>query len=78
MVEKYPNQMPEPLGESVYVGCFIESEHSANVITGRLHSVILLFVNNTLIKSFSKYQNIVQLKNEKQINISTLHVFLDS
>ena len=61
MVEKYPHQIPDPLGMPVYIGCFIDADHSGNFIARRFHCGILLFVNNALIKSFSKIQNTVEL-----------------
>ena len=44
----------------MYVWCLVYADHGGNVITRRLHSGILLFVNNTLIKSFRKHQNTVK------------------
>ena len=38
VVEKYPHQIPKPLGRPVYVGCFINVDHGVNVITRRLNS----------------------------------------
>ena len=60
MVEEGLHQIPEPLGRPVYVGCFVDADHVVNVITRRLYSGILLFVNNALIKSFRKRQNTVE------------------
>ena len=61
VVEKYPRKMSDPLGRPVYVRCFIDADHGFNFITSRLHSGILFFVNNALIKSFSKRQNTFEL-----------------
>ena len=52
--------MPETLGRPVYVGYFVDADHGGNVITRRLHSRILLFINKSLIKSFIKRQNTVK------------------
>ena len=52
--------MPESLGSPVYVGCIVDADHGGNIITIHFHSVILSFVNNALIKSFSKHQNTVE------------------
>ena len=60
MVEEDPNQMPEFLGNPVYVQCFIDSYHSGKVITRSSHSGILLLVKNALTKSFRKRQNTVK------------------
>ena len=61
VVEKDPHQITEPLGRPVYFGCLIDADHVGNVITRRLHSGILFFVNRALIKSFSKRQNTIKL-----------------
>merc|ERR1712127_1017188 len=52
--------MPEPLGAPVDSTAFEDSDHAGNVITRRSHTGILLFVNNALIRSFSKRQNTVE------------------
>ena len=61
VVEKHPHQISDPLGMPVYIGCFIDADHSGNFIARHFHCGILLFVNNALIKSFSKRQNTVNL-----------------
>ena len=60
VVEEYPRRISDPLGRPVYVGCFVDTEHGGNVITSRLQSRILLFVNNVLITFFIKRQNTVK------------------
>ena len=60
MVEEDPHQISEPLGRAVYVGLFVDADHGENVITRHFHSGIFLFVDNALIKYFSKSQNIVE------------------
>ncbi|KAL7528643.1 hypothetical protein ACHAWF_002639 [Thalassiosira exigua] len=45
---------PEPLGKSVEIFAFCDSDHASNVVTRRSHSGILLFSQNALIRSFSK------------------------
>ena len=60
VVEEYPRRISDPLGRPVYVGCFVDTEHGGNVITSRLQSGILLFVNNVLITFFIKRQNTVK------------------
>ena len=61
VVEKDPHRISEPLGNPLYVGCFVNSDHRYNVITRRSHSGILLFDNSALIDSFGKRQNTVEL-----------------
>ena len=58
--EEDPPNMPEPLGKPVMTSCFVDSDHASNVVTRRSHSGIFIFVNNALIKSFSKRQNTVE------------------
>ena len=60
VVEEDLNRILETLGIPVYVGCFVDADHGVYVNTRSLHSLILLFVNNALIKSFSKRQNTVE------------------
>ena len=40
---------------------FVDADHASNVVTRRSHSGIFYFLNNALIKSFSKRQNTVEL-----------------
>ena len=58
--EHDPPNMPEPLGEPVITSCFVDADHAGNVVTRRSHTGILLFVNNALIKAYSKRQNTVE------------------
>ena len=52
--------MPAPRGNSVRVSCFVDADHADNVLTRRLHTGILVFINNSLISWFSKRQNTVE------------------
>jgi hypothetical protein len=52
--------MPEPLGKSVDISCFVDANHAGNVITRRSHTGILIFVQNALIMWYSKKQNTVE------------------
>ena len=58
--EAVPGNMPEPLGESVKVSCFVDANHAGNVVTRRSHTGILLFLNNAPIIWYSKRQNTVE------------------
>ncbi len=60
VVEEEPPDMPQPLGKPVTISTFVDSDHAGNVVTRRSHSGIFIFVNNALIKSFSKKQNTVE------------------
>jgi hypothetical protein len=58
--EEEPRHMPEPLGKSVDISCFVNANHAGNVITRRSHTGILIFVQNALIMWYSKKQNTVE------------------
>ena len=60
LVEEDPPGMPEPLGRPVIQSTFVDSDHASNVVTRRSHTGIMSFMNNALIKSFSKRQNTVE------------------
>jgi hypothetical protein len=60
VVEEDPADMPEPLGRSVRITSFMDSDHAGNRVTRRSHSGIFIFVNNALIVSYSKKQNTVE------------------
>ena len=55
-----PYDMPEPLGESVFVTCFVDADHAGNRVTRRSHSGIIIFVNSAPIVWYSKRQNTVE------------------
>ena len=52
--------MPEPLGRSVKIACFVDAKHAGNVITRRYYTGILIMLNNAPIIAFSKRQNTVE------------------
>jgi len=58
--EEMPPGMPEALGKSVKVSCFVDANHAGNVVTRRSHTGVLIFVQNTPITWFSKKQNTVE------------------
>ena len=60
VVEEDPPGMPEPLGKPVLQSVFVDSDHASNVVTCRSQTGIFQFLNNALIKSFSKRQNTVE------------------
>jgi hypothetical protein len=51
---------PDPLGKSVDISCFVNANHAGNVIMRRLHTGILIFVQNALIMWYSNKQNTVE------------------
>lgn len=58
--EEDPPHMPEPLGNSVRMGCFVDANHAGNVVTRRSHTGILIVLNSAPITPFSKRQNTVE------------------
>jgi hypothetical protein len=52
--------VPEPRGKPVNILCFVDSNHAGNVITRRLHTGILIFVQNAPIIYYSKRQHTVE------------------
>ena len=55
--EEDPPSMPEPLGASVRIGCFVDADHAGNQLTRRSHTGIIIFLNKAPIHAFSKKQN---------------------
>jgi hypothetical protein len=62
--EEIPDDAPAPCNtqphQRVYVTCYVDSDHAADVVTRRSVTGILLFVNNTPIKWYSKRQNTIE------------------
>ena len=50
----------ESLVEPVTVQVYVDVNHTGNLSKRRPHSVILIYVNNKLIKFYSKIQNTVE------------------
>ena len=57
--ELLPN-MPEPKGKCVNMSYFVDANHAGNVITRRLYTGIIIYVQNVPIIWFSKQQNTVE------------------
>ena len=58
--QAYPPDMPEPLGESVFITCFVDADHAGNRVTRRSHTGIIIYVNSAPIMWYSKRQNTVE------------------
>ena len=56
-----PGDMPAPRGQMVSTHCFVDSDHTANTITRRSQTGLLLFVNRAPVTWFSKRQNTVEM-----------------
>jgi hypothetical protein len=60
VVEEDPLGMPAPLGRPVTINTLVDTNHAGNMIRRMPHSVILMFVNNELVKTFNKRQNTLE------------------
>jgi len=58
--EELPPDMPTPKGKAVQVTTYVDADHAHDQVTRRSVTGILLFVNNTPIKWYSKRQNTVE------------------
>ena len=55
-----PHGMPQPLGKSVNINCFVDSDHAGNKVTRRSHTGIMIYINMSPIIWYSKRQNTVE------------------
>ena len=55
--EEGPPRMPELLAAPVKMLTFVDLDHAGNVVTRRSHSGYFVFIQNALMYSFSKKQN---------------------
>ena len=60
MAKELPPKMPAPLGNTLDITCFVDSDHAGNVVTWRSHTGIIIFLNNAPVIWFSKKQNTVE------------------
>ena len=58
--EPIPEQIPEPLGESVEIHCFVDAPHASDKRSRKSHTGILIFLNRAPIFWYSKKQNNVE------------------
>ena len=58
--EEQPHGMPEPKGKPVVTSGFFDSSHASCLVTRRSTSSVLLFLNGTPIRWYSKRQNCVE------------------
>ena len=58
--EEEPYGMPEPKGKSVITSGFFDSSHASCLMTRRSTTCVLLFLNSTPIKWYSKRQNCIE------------------
>ena len=58
--EELPPDMPTPIGKTVRITAYVDADHAHDQVTRRSVTGILIFLNNTLIKSISKRQKTVE------------------
>ena len=58
--EELPKDMPMPKGKEVKITTYVDADHAHDLITRRSVTGILLFINNTPVKWYSKRQNTVE------------------
>jgi hypothetical protein len=58
--EELPPDAPTPKGKPAKITCYSDSDHAGDLVTRRSTTGILLFVNNTPIKWYSKRQNTIE------------------
>ena len=58
--EDLPDTCPDPLGRPVQIGVFVDAAHADDLVTRRSTTGIIIFVNGTPIKWYSKRQNAVE------------------
>jgi hypothetical protein len=58
--EELPPKMPKPWGQRVTISAFVDANHAGNKVTRRLHTGIIIYVQNAPILWYSKRQNTVE------------------
>jgi hypothetical protein len=58
--EEIPDGIPEPLGKPLQLNVFCDAAHADDLVTRRSTSGIIIFVNGTPIRWYSKRQNTVE------------------
>eukprot|EP00957_Ditylum_brightwellii_P159491 12140708-Ditylum_brightwellii.AAC.1 len=58
--KELPPRMPAPRGHRVNIHAFVDANHAGDVVTRRLHTGIIIFVQNAPIIWFSKCLNTVE------------------
>ena len=58
--ETIPGNALPTRGNMVYIRCYVDANHSGNLLTRRSHTGIIIFVNNSPIIWYSKRQNAVE------------------
>ena len=58
--EEYPANLPEPLGRSVQITAFVDSDHAGDLITRQSRTGVLIYMNWAPIIWHSKHQNSIE------------------
>ena len=58
--ESITSNAPEPKGKPVKVSLYIDANHAGNFLTGQSHTGIIIYINNSPITWFRKWQNTVE------------------
>ena len=59
-IEELPHDMPTPKGKPVLITGYVDADHAHDLVTRRSVTGVLLFLNSTPIKWYSKRQNTVE------------------
>ena len=59
-VEELPSDMPKPLGESIKITAFVDSDHASNLLMWRSQTGYIIFCNQSPILWYSKRHNTVE------------------
>ena len=59
-IEELPRDMPTPKGKGVKITIYVDVDHAHDLVTRCSVTGILLFINNTSMKWYSKRQNTVE------------------
>jgi hypothetical protein len=58
--EELPPKIPKLWGQWVTISAFVDANHARNKVTRRLHTGIIIYVQNALILWYSKRQNTME------------------
>jgi hypothetical protein len=53
-LEEMPDNMPEPYGKKVRISCYVDADHAHDTVTWQSVMAILVFINNTPMRWYSK------------------------
>ena len=59
-IDPLPHSIPEALGKSVNIICYVDDNNTADLFNRRSHSGILIYVNSTPVIWYLKRQNTVE------------------